>query len=49
MSYGNDKSIFDLSKCGTENSGCSLERIAPGWDTDTAADWKNQSLPTPGR
>ena len=49
ISYGSDTTVFDLPKCGVENSGCSLERKAPGWDTDSANDWQDNPSPTPGQ
>lgn len=47
MSYGSDTFAFSPSVHKVINSSDSLERIEPGLDTDTAADWK-EIVSTPG-
>lgn len=47
LSYGDDVSIFNPS-IPTVAIGHSLERLAPGVDTNAAVDFKDQNPPTPG-
>lgn len=47
MSYGSDTFAFAPPVHKVANPADSLERIEPGLDTDTAADWK-EKVPTPG-
>lgn len=47
VSWGTDTSAFDPS-VPTVTDGHSIERVAPGVDSDTAADWIDQALPSPG-
>jgi hypothetical protein len=47
LSYGEDTGVLDpaIPDVPAEHS---LERVPAGRDTDTAADWLDQSVPTPG-
>jgi len=45
MSYGNDKTYFELPLSG---KGKSLARIIKGYDTDSATDWIINATPNPG-
>ncbi len=49
MSWGDDQTGFSPN---AENPlvgmGSSTERLAPGFDTDTAGDWEERNPPTPG-
>jgi hypothetical protein len=47
LSYGSDASIFDPAAPAVA-AGHSLERWAPSVDTDTAADFADNSSPSPG-
>jgi len=47
MSYGSDTLAFSSSVHVVIDDSNSLERIEPGLDTDTAADWE-EKVPTPG-
>jgi hypothetical protein len=45
MSYGNDKTYFELPLSG---KGKSLARIIKGYDTNSATDWIINATPNPG-
>jgi predicted ribosomally synthesized peptide with SipW-like signal peptide len=45
MSYGNDKTYFELPLSG---KGKSLARIVKGYDTNSATDWVINATPNPG-
>ena len=47
LSYG-DKSTFFSPTIPPVVSGQSVERVPAGCDTDSAVDWRPQSIPTPG-
>ncbi len=47
ISYGDNQTIFNPSIAGVFE-GQSIERIPASCDTDTAADWQPQRIPTPG-
>jgi hypothetical protein len=47
MSYGSDKTIFDLSSLGTQ-VGHSFSRKSPITNANTAADWEDLATSTPG-
>ena len=48
ISYGSDTTVFNPSAPDV-SEGHSLERKAPGWDTDSANDWQDREIPTPGQ
>lgn len=47
MNYGNDTAVWNPARAGVP-VGHSLERSPVGKDTDTAADFIDQSIPSPG-
>jgi hypothetical protein len=47
VSWGTDKAAFDPSVPDV-SLGSSIERLAPGFDTDSSTDWTDRFPPTPG-
>jgi hypothetical protein len=47
VGWGDDTAVWDPAVPGV-SEGSSIERLTPGFDTNSASDWEERFLPTPG-